>query len=50
MTTDTMTKLLGIVLIIVAVYRMVEDYKETGMLFRMGFVVSFIVGIVALVL
>ena len=50
MTTETMIKLLGLVLVIVSVYRMVEDYKATGMLFRMSFVVSFIVGIVTLVL
>ena len=50
MTFDTMIKLLGLVLIILSIYRMVEDYKETGMLFRMGFVMAFIVGIVALVL
>jgi len=45
-----MLKLLGLVLVTVSVYRMIEDYKETGMLFRMYYVMPFIVGTVALVL
>jgi hypothetical protein len=50
MTTDTMIKLLALILIILSVYRTVEDYKETGMLFRMCYVVPFIVGLVMVVI
>lgn len=50
MTTDTMIKLLALMLVILSVFRMIEDYKETGMLFRICYVVPFIVGLVMVVM
>lgn len=42
-------RFVGLYLITFSVYRMLEDYKETGMLFRMCYIMPFIVGAVALV-
>ena len=45
-----LTRLVGLYLIILSVYRMIEDYKNTGMLFRACYVVPFIVGLVMVVI